>query len=111
MSVKTETTELLQDLAQGGGPVLEALARMNTGALDVVGIDERTAQLVRFSALVGMDASPVSYMVNLALADEAGVDIATLKAVLATLAPLVGSARVVSAATKALQGIELANSR
>jgi len=111
MSVKAEAYEMMQELAQGSGPVLEALARMNTGAFEAKGVDERTLLLIRFGALVGMDASSVSYMANLPLFDEAGIDAETLKSVLAALAPLVGSAKVVSAATKMMQGVQLANSR
>jgi alkylhydroperoxidase/carboxymuconolactone decarboxylase family protein YurZ len=109
MSARAELEEMLEDLAQGGGPVLEALARMNATALSQTEIDEQTALVARFGALVALDASPASYLVHLALAEEAGISPAMIKAVLVTLAPLVGSARIVSAADNVMRAIQLAN--
>lgn len=97
MSATTELNDLLGELAGDGGPVLRELARLNASALQDSGLDERTALLVRFAALVCLDASPQSYLVHLGLASEAGVGAATIQAVLVELAPLVGSARVVAA--------------
>ena len=108
MSVNTTVEQMLKELAEGGGPVAEVLARMNEGALAQAGIDEQSVLLVRFGALVALDASPGSYLVNLALAEEAGIAPATLQGALAALAPLVGSARVVSAAANVGHAIQLA---
>ncbi|WP_170047403.1 hypothetical protein [Couchioplanes caeruleus] len=43
MSAQTEADALLRTLAQNGGPLLETLAEMNTGALTKADIDEQTA--------------------------------------------------------------------
>jgi alkylhydroperoxidase/carboxymuconolactone decarboxylase family protein YurZ len=110
MSATTELEGLLQDLAQGGDVVLEKVAQLNAGALDETGLDEQTAVLARFGALVALDASPSSYLVHLILAEAAGIPATTVRAVLVTLAPLVGSARVVSASDNILQAIRLADS-
>ena len=101
-TAKTDLEDLLQALTDDGGPVSEALARLNATALTASGLDERTALLVRLAALVALDAPSVSYLVHLRLAADAGLDPATLRAVLVELAPLVGSARTASAANKAL---------
>src|SRR5690349_24056353 len=98
MSANAELEEILRELAGGGGPLGDTLARMNTGALDQSDLDETTALAARFGALVALDASPASYLVHLTLADQAGITPAEMKGMLATLAPLVGTARVVSAA-------------
>jgi alkylhydroperoxidase/carboxymuconolactone decarboxylase family protein YurZ len=100
MSARTESDALLRDLAQGGGPLLETLTQMNTGALSQADLDEQTALLVRFGALVALDAPAVSYLIHLGLADEAGIGPETVRAALVTLAPLVGSARIMAAADK-----------
>lgn len=109
MTARAELEEMLTDLASDGGPLLETVARMNAGALSQSDIDEQTALVARLGALVALDASAASYLVHLALADEAGMKPATIKAVLVTLAPLVGTARVVSAADKVMQAVQLAN--
>ncbi len=109
MPAQTVLEDLLHELAQGHDPVLDVLAQMNVGALDQADLDEQTALVARFAALVALDAAPASYLVHLALAEQAGLQPATFRATLATLAPLVGSARVVSAANNILQAIQLAN--
>jgi 4-carboxymuconolactone decarboxylase len=101
MSATAELNDLLSALTDDGGPVSQALARMNATALAGSGLDARTALLTRLAALVAMDASPVSYLVHLRLAEDAGIDPATVAAVLAEIAPVVGSARIVAAADKA----------
>jgi len=100
--------ELLRDLDEGSGPVMEALTRMNAGALRQEAIGPRTALLARFAALIALDASAPSYLVHLSLAEEAGLRPETVRALLIELAPVVGSARIVSAAGKMQQAIRLA---
>ena len=53
--------------------------------------------LVRIGALVAVDASPASYLLNLAVATDAGVDGEQVRDVMAAVAPIVGTARVASA--------------
>ena len=85
-------------LADGQAGVLEALAQMELGSLERSTLDEETYLLVRLAALVATDADPVAYRVPLGgqLAVPADKVLATLIAV----APVVGSARVLSAASK-----------
>jgi alkylhydroperoxidase/carboxymuconolactone decarboxylase family protein YurZ len=101
-TAKTDLEDLLQALNDDGGPVAEELARLNATALTASGLDERTALLVRLAALVALDGPSASYVVHLRLAGDAGIDPATLRAVLVELAPLVGSARIAAAANKAV---------
>jgi 4-carboxymuconolactone decarboxylase len=107
MSATVELNGLLSELAEGG-PVMETLARMNVTALSTSEMDERTALLTRFAALVALDASPQSYLVHLGLAETAGIGPDVIRAVLVELAPLVGSARIVSAMAKVRRAIEIA---
>ena len=53
--------------------------------------------LVRIAALVAVDAPPVSYLLNLGPAADAGVDADEVRGVLTAIAPIVGTARVASA--------------
>ncbi len=96
----TQTTpeSTLTSIAQGDAPVLEQLVEMNLSSLEASGLDEQTYYLVRLSALVAMDAAPVSYMMNLGLAADAGVTLEQAQSTLIAIAPVVGSARVAAAA-------------
>ena len=46
---------------------------VNLDSLEKCGLDERTYHLSRLAALVAMDAAPVSYLINLGAAVDAGV--------------------------------------
>ena len=50
-----------------------------------------------------MDAAPVSYLMNLGLAADAGVTVEEVQGTLIAIAPVVGSARVASASGKILR--------
>jgi len=103
MSAQTELEEMLQELSRGEGPVMAALAKLNADAFSQPDLDERTAVAARIGALVALDAPAASYYAHIILADQVGITPDTMKALLVTLAPLVGSARVVSAADHVLQ--------
>ena len=101
--------DCLRALAAGQASVLETLARMEVGALARSGLDEETYLLLRLAALVATDATPVSYRAHLG---AAGLSTAEVLAVLGAIAPVVGSARVLSAASKlGLAGLLPADSR
>jgi alkylhydroperoxidase/carboxymuconolactone decarboxylase family protein YurZ len=108
MTTSTAFDEVMRELAEGGGPVLETLAQMNTGLGDSSEFDERTILLMRFSALVALDAPAQSYLVTLALAEQAGITPQAVQQALAALAPVVGGPRVVSAATKVMEAVHMA---
>lgn len=100
--------ETLGSIAQGDAPVLERLIAMNLDSMEHSGLDERTYFLVRLAALVAMDAAPVSYLINLGLAADAGVTLEQAQGALIAIAPVVGSARVASATGKILRGFGVA---
>ena len=78
-------------------PVLDLLASMTADSVTASSLDAQTLMLVRIAALAAVDAPPVSYMLNLEAAAEAGVDADQVRGVLAAIAPIVGTARVASA--------------
>jgi 4-carboxymuconolactone decarboxylase len=86
-------------------PVLDLLAKMNADAIEVSSLDPQTLALVRIAALIAVDAPAVSYALNLALADELEVEPEQIQGVLAAVAPIVGTARVVSASAKIVEGL------
>ena len=79
--------------------LLDLLKDMTASSLDATNLDEQTLMLVRFAALVAVDAPPVSYAMNLEAASEVGVDAEQVRGVLAAIAPIVGTTQVVSATT------------
>ena len=89
--------------------VLDTIAAMNLASLEqVTGLDPQTVVLVRFAALVALDAAPLSYLTHLAVGQEAGINGEQVEDVLLALAPLVGSARVVSAGSKIARALGIA---
>jgi alkylhydroperoxidase/carboxymuconolactone decarboxylase family protein YurZ len=89
-------------------PILDLLERMTTASLEASGLDEQTVMLVRIAALVAVDAPPASYLMNLGAAREIGVDAETVRDVLGAIAPIVGTARTVSALGKMARALGLA---
>jgi 4-carboxymuconolactone decarboxylase len=89
-------------------PVLDLLASMTAESLERSTLDAESVLIARIAALVAVDAPPVSYLVNLGAAAEAGVDAETVQGVLIAVAPIVGTARVASAAGKIARALGLA---
>ena len=90
-------------------PVLDALTEMNLAPLaNLKELDAESVMLVRFAALVALDAPPLSYLVHLEVDGEAALDQGKVEEVLLVLAPLVGSARIVSAGSKMVRAVGIA---
>ena len=89
-------------------PVLDLLAKMTADSIEATSLDAQTLMLVRLAALIAVDAAPASYLLNLGAASEIGVDDQAAQDVLAAVAPIVGTARVVSAAGKMVRALGLA---
>jgi 4-carboxymuconolactone decarboxylase len=85
--------ENLNSLAQGNAPLLDTLAEVTVDTFARSGLDQQTYALVRIAALVGMDVAPVSYLLNLGVADEIGISLEKVQGTLVAIAPVVGSAR------------------
>ena len=105
----TNPNETLQVLAEGDLSVLNVLLRMTEGSLEESGLDPETFMLVRIAALTTLDAAPTSWLVNLELSGEAGIAPERIVGVLVAIAPVIGTARVVSAAGKIVQALGLAS--
>jgi 4-carboxymuconolactone decarboxylase len=89
-------------------PVLDLLARMTADSLEVSSLDPESIMLVRIAALISVDAPPASYLLNLGMASETDIDAEQVRAVLAAVAPIVGTARVASAAGNIARALGLA---
>jgi alkylhydroperoxidase/carboxymuconolactone decarboxylase family protein YurZ len=78
---------------------------MTIDSMETSGLDEQTLMLVRVAALVAVDAPPASYLLNIGAAGEVGVTSDQITGVLAAVAPIVGTTRVVSAAGKMVKAL------
>ena len=94
---------LLRRLAVLDEPTIVAVLAGQVG--DASGLDARTSALVRLAGLVALQSSPQTYEWGVAAALDTGCSSAEVVAVLAALAPLVGAARISSAAVDVASAI------
>lgn len=86
-------------------PVLDTLAAMTLDSIERCGLPPDTLILTRIAALVAMDAPPMSFLAHIDPAAKEKLTARQVQDVLVAIAPIVGTARVMSAAshiTKAL---------
>jgi alkylhydroperoxidase/carboxymuconolactone decarboxylase family protein YurZ len=88
-------------------PILTLLATMTAASLEATNLDPDTLMLVRIAALVAVDAPAASYLMNLGVAGRAGVSEDQIEGVLAAVAPIVGTTRIIAAATHMMQALGL----
>jgi 4-carboxymuconolactone decarboxylase len=81
-------------------PVFDVLATMTEAAVEASSLDPAAQILLRFAALVALDAAPASYLFHFGAGAEQGLTLEDAQQVLVTLAPVVGTARIVSASSK-----------
>lgn len=92
----------------GETPILDLLARMTAESVETAKLDEKTLMLVRIAALVAVDAPPASYLLNVGAVEELGIEPEEVRGVIAAVAPIVGTARIASAAGKMARALGLA---
>ncbi|MER5472048.1 carboxymuconolactone decarboxylase family protein [Streptomyces sp. NPDC002935] len=79
-------------------PVLDTLAAMTVDSLERCGLPPDMLILTRIAALAASDAPPISYLAHIDPALKADLTIAEVQDVLVAIAPIVGTARVMTAA-------------
>jgi len=89
-------------------PVLDVIGEMTAASIERSSLDAKTLMMVRFAGLIGVDAPPASYLMNLAAGKEVGLDVDTAREVLVAVAPIVGTPHVVSAIGKIGRALGLA---
>jgi alkylhydroperoxidase/carboxymuconolactone decarboxylase family protein YurZ len=109
MKHKKDARATLQALSEGDLTLVNTLLRMTEGSLEESGLDPQSHMLVRLAALATLDAAPASWLINMRVSGEAGLAPEQLLGTLVAIAPVIGTARVVSAATSIVQALELAN--
>ena len=89
-------------------PVLDTLADMTAASVAHNSLAPRELMLARVAALIALDAPPASYLANAGAAEYSGITADDLQGVMIAVAPVVGTARVVSAGGKILRALGLA---
>lgn len=74
-------------LAEANAPVFETLVRMTLDTFGRSGLDQETCLLARIAALVAIDASAPSYLLNIGTAAEVGVPMEKIRGTLVAIAP------------------------
>ena len=89
-------------------PVLDTLADITAASVEHNSLAPRELMLVRLAALIAVDAPPASYLANAEAATESGVTADDIQGVMIGVAPVVGTARVVSAGGNILRALGVA---
>lgn len=85
--------------------LVDLVKAMTASSIEASNLDVETLLLVRIGALVAVDAPVASYVMNLGAASDLDIDGEKVQSVLAAVAPIVGTARVVSAAFKMIEAL------
>jgi 4-carboxymuconolactone decarboxylase len=88
----------LRKLALRDDRYIDALLSDDRASVSVSGIDPRALALLRIAALIAIDAAPPSYMSAVEAGLDAGASYDEVVGTLIAVMPIVGVARVVSAA-------------
>jgi len=89
-------------------PVLDTIAAMTIDSIERCHMDQRSLILTRIAALVAMDAPAISYLAHIDPAVKAEFTVEQLQDLLVAIAPVVGTARVMSAAGHIAQAFGVA---
>ena len=89
-------------------PVLETLADITAASIEHNSLSARDFMLARLSALIAVDAPPMSYIANAQAVTEAGLTLEDVQGVMIAVAPVVGTPRVMAAGGHILQALGMA---
>ncbi len=78
---------------------------MTATSLENSDLSPRELMIARIAALVAVDASAASYALNTVPATESGITLDDVEDILVAVAPVVGTARIVSAAANIAEGL------
>ncbi|MFE2432597.1 carboxymuconolactone decarboxylase family protein [Streptomyces sp. NPDC059373] len=89
-------------------PVLDTLTAMTLDSIERCGLPADTLILTRIAALAAMDAPPMSYLAHVDPAIKANLTPTQVQDVLVAIAPIVGTARAMSAASHITEALGFA---
>ena len=86
-------------------PVSDTLLVMTATSLENSDLSPRELMIARIAVLVAVDASAASYALNAIPAAESGITVDDVEDILVAVAPVVGTARIVSATANIAEGL------
>ena len=89
-------------------PVLETLADITAASIDHNSLSARDFMLARLSALIAVDAPPMTWIANASAVTESGLTVEDLQGIMIAVAPVVGTPRVMAAGGHILQALGMA---
>ena len=104
----TDPETRLRQLATGDHQALQALAQMHERNFEASGLDEETYDLTRMAALMAIGAAPVSWLAHLGAARHHSIPRERILGTLIAVAPVVGTARTVSAGANIAKALGIA---
>jgi hypothetical protein len=89
-------------------PVLTTLAAMTAVSLEECGLGERDLMMARISALAAVGAPATSYLLNAGMAVDTGMTLEDVQGILVAIAPVIGTARTMTAAANIAEALGFA---
>jgi alkylhydroperoxidase/carboxymuconolactone decarboxylase family protein YurZ len=89
-------------------PVLDTLADINMASIEHTHLMPRELMIARIAALVAVDAPPASYLANAGAASDSGITEQDVQEIMIAVAPVVGTAKVVSAGGNLMRALGFA---
>jgi hypothetical protein len=89
-------------------PVLDTLLDINSASIEHSQLSPRELMLARLAAMVAVDAPPASYLANAGPSAASGITQQDVQDVMIAVAPLVGTAKVVSAGGNLMRALDMA---
>ena len=86
-------------------PVSDTLLVMTATSLENSDLSPRELMIARIAALVAVDAPAASYALNALPAADSGITVDDVEDILVAVAPVVGTARIVSATVNIAEGL------
>jgi hypothetical protein len=95
-------------MAEEEAPVLAALADITAVSLERSNLNPRELMLARIAGLAAVDAPAASYLLNAGTAMDVGITLDDVRGTLIAIAPIVGTPRIVAAASNLAQALGFA---
>ena len=94
--------------AQSENPVLETIAAITAASLERSELSPEALVMIRLAVLAAVDAKPISYLAHVGPSMESGVTLEDVQNVLVAVAPIIGTARTMSAAVNITEALGFA---
>jgi alkylhydroperoxidase/carboxymuconolactone decarboxylase family protein YurZ len=89
-------------------PVLETIGAITAASLERSALPAEALLMIRIAALAAVDARPISYLAHVGPSLESGVTVEDVQNVLVAVAPIIGTARTMSAAVNIAEALGFA---